>query len=377
MVDTLDDESYVKNYPALVFKKSLLLTAELLETMPLKHLKKTSITLTIILCVFLIYKLFIAAPKNFPKPDIKTVEVEQVQLKDIQQTAQFIGTIKSQKATVLVAKHKGILDRMVESGQKVRKGDLIAKIVNEDIENNHLLSQKAEKIAKLQYERSGQIFQSGGTSKNTVEEKESAWIESQKKLSDARIALNDINLYAPFEGITGIFKIREGSQVQEGDAIVTLYDPSIIIVEFDVPLSVANVIHDGSSIFINQHQYALTHIQKMLDEQLHMCPAYVNIDCDNCIIGTTVDVNVVIQEKKSVIVIPYEAIVLRTGKPFAYVVKNNKAVLIAITLGMREKDQIEITSGLKIGDAVIVHGQTRLYPDVAVKIAREKITKTQ
>lgn len=341
-------------------------------TQTIIRFKKSSIVIVVILCIFLTYKLFYAAPSNPPQQDIKTVEVEKVQLKNIQQTAQFIGTIKSQKATTLVAKSKGILDRLVNSGQMVKKGDLIAKVVNEDIEHNYELSQEAEKIAKLQYDRFNQLLKSGVASKNAVEEKESSWIDYQKKLSDARIALEDINLYAPFDGIVGIFKIREGSQVQEGDVLVNLYDPSSIIVEFDVPISLTNSVQDGSPVLINQHVYPLTHIQKMIDEETHMSPAYVNIVCNNCVIGSTVDVNVVIQEKKSVVVIPYESIVLRAGKPFVYYVKDGKSALIAVTLGIREKELIEITSGLKVGDLVITSGQTRLYPDAPVKIGAEK-----
>ena len=201
-----------------------------------------------------------------------------------------------------------------------------------------------------------------------LEEKESIWIEHQRKMSDAKIAMDEINVYAPFDGIVGIFKIREGSQVQEGDALVSFYDPSTIIVEFDAPISIVKLVHDGSPVFINQRQYALTYMQKMLDEETHMSPAYVNIQCDNCIIGATVDVDLVIKEKQSVIVIPYEAIFLRDGKTFVYIVKDNKTVLAPIELGIREKNLIEVASGLQENDQIIVRGQARLYPGALVKI---------
>lgn len=348
--------------------------------MPLKHLKKnkitqtifrfkkTSITLVIILCIFLAYKLFYAKTDNMPKEEIKTVEVEKVQLKDIRQTTRFIGTIKSQKFTMLVAKSNGILERSVDSGQTVKKDDLIAKVLNEDIERNYILSQQAEKIAQLQYDRLNKLLKSGVSSKSAVEEKESAWIEYQKKLSDARIALDDINIYAPFDGVIGIFKIKNGSQVQKGDVLVSLYDPSTTIVEFDVPLSIINFVHDKSPVFINQREYSLTHIQKMLDEETHMSPAYVSIICNNCIVGSTTNVDVVLQEKKSVMVIPSEAVILQAEKPFVYYVKDNKSVLAPVTLGIQEKKEIEITSGLKVGDLVIVRGQSRLYPNSPVKV---------
>lgn len=331
--------------------------------------KKRSIFIALVILVIGYGSYRYLHPKSFPPQDIKVVEVEHAQLKNIQQTAEFIGTIKSEQATVLIAKSGGILDRFVSSGQWVKKGDLIAKIENQDLERNYKLSQEMEQIAKLQYDRYNQLHKTGVTSKNALEEKKTVWMEYQKKLSDAKIAMDENSIYAPFNGIVGIFKIREGSQVQAGDTLVTMYDPSSTIVEFDVPMSIINLIKDGNPVFINDRQYPLTYIQKMLDEETHMSPAIVRIECNNCIIGSTIDVSLVVRQKQNVIVIPFEALFLSNGKTFVYTVKDNKATLTPVELGLREKESIEITSGLNKNDAVIIRGQARLYPGVAVKLA--------
>ena len=131
----------------------------------------------------------------------------------------------------------------------------------------------------------------------------------------------------------------------------------------------AQQVKDGSQVFINDKEYFLTHIQKMLDEETHMCPAYVGINAPDSIIGTAVDVSLVIQEQHSVIVIPFEAVFLRQGKSFVYIVKEDKATLAPVELGIRDKQFIEITAGLKEGDPIIVCGHNRLYPDIPVVIA--------
>lgn len=338
--------------------------------------KKISVFIGLIILLCISYMIYHAIRSNsLPPQNAKVVEVEKAELQTIQQTARFIGTIRSEQATTLVAKSKGILDRFVNSGQHVKKGELIAQIDNKDIERNFKLSQDMEHIAKLQYDRFSQLQKTGVISQNALEEKKSILIEAQKKMTDAKIAMDEIKIYAPFDGIVGIFKIREGSQVQEGDVLVSFYDPSTTIVEFDVPLSIMNVIHDGSTVFIDKKQYPLTYIQKMLDEETHMSPAYVNIDCQNCIIGSTVDVNLVVKEKQSVIVIPFEAVFLREGKTFVYIVKDEKASLTPVVLGIREKESVEITSGLQKNDVVIVRGQARLYPGVPVIINNKENSK--
>lgn len=306
------------------------------------------------------------SPHAMP-PDSKVVETEYVSTKDIGQTARFIGTLRPKRSTTLIAKTNGTLESLLHAGQKVSKGTLIAKIDNKDIEKRYRLSESAEKIAKTQYERAKKLLDAGLYSKSKVEDQKNIWIEAQKSLSHAKIELDKIQFQAPFNGIVGVFKAREGAQIQEGDPIVSFYDPSNVMVEFDVPASLINLVHEGQSVQVNGKTYALNQVQKMVDEETHMCPAYVNIGCDTCVIGSTMDVDLSVQ-KKDAIVIPYESVFLKDGKTFVYIVHNNKTVLTPVELGIREKEQVEITSGLTPGQEVIICGHTRLYPDMPVKI---------
>ena len=321
------------------------------------------------LFLFLGYWFFISRNSATPQEtDIKVVEVEEVGIKDIQQTIRLIGTIKPKNSTVLIAKTAGILDSLLPAGQVVKKGTLIAKIDNNEIERSYLLSESVEKLARDQYERALLLHKSGHLSKSTVEEKKRLWIEAQKKMSEAKIEFEKIRFQAPFDGTIGLFKAREGVQVQEGDPIVSFYDPASLMVEFGIPASVMTFIHEGQPVRIQGTSYTLTKVQKMIDEETHMSPAYVDFSCENCVIGAGIDVDLTVQRKEKVIVIPFEAVFLRNGKTFVYRVKENKAGLTPVNLGIREKEDVEITSGLQKGDILIVRGQARLYPDIAVKI---------
>lgn len=331
--------------------------------------KKRLIYIAVAVIGILCIKFIFFSPSSNQKPDAKIVEVATVERQAISETTRFIGTIRAQQATMLMIKAKGVLDILIPPGSHVKKGDLIGKIRGKDIDNNTILSKDSVAIAKIQYERTLQLQKKGIVSKSAVEEKKSIWIEEQKKLSDANFQRDQINIDAPFDGIIGLFKIKDGSQVQEGEALVNLYDPTSLMVEFDIPMDIVQTIKDQTPVTIDNKHYQLTYVQRMLDEETHMCPAYVNIQCNDCIIGATRDVDVVIAQKKSVIVILYEAIFLRDGKPYVYLVKNNRATLTPVTLGIREKEQVEITSGIAAGDRVIIRGQARLYPGAPVTIA--------
>lgn len=306
--------------------------------------KRIILPIIAVLIVFISYRLLNSS--TWPQQDQKVVEVETVKYDNIKQTVDFIGTIRSKQQTLLTAKSQGILVTYSKPGQFHKKGDLIAEIDNKNIEKNYKILRKSEQIAKTQFDRANALLKSKFANKNFVEEKKSSWLDIQKKLSDAKISSDEYKIYAPFDGVIGLFKIREGAQVFSGDPIVNFYDPNSLLVEFDLPLSVAEEVNDGAQVFLNNQEYKLTHVQKILDEETHMCPAYVEINCPNCIIGTSTDVTITIDSKSSVIVIPYEAVFLKRSKPFVYIVQDNKAILTRVELGIREKDLIEIDSGL-------------------------------
>ncbi|HRD70683.1 MAG TPA: efflux RND transporter periplasmic adaptor subunit [Legionella sp.] len=300
-------------------------------------------------------------------PD-KLVEVETIQKKNIKQTITLLGTIHPKHATALVAKGSGTLDALIPSGQKVKKGTLIAKIDNADVENNLQLSVSGEALAKAQFDRFSPLIKSGVVSTREAEEKKQAWIVAQKELSKTKIERDNLHFYAPFDGIIGAYKKREGAQVNPGEVVVTLYDPTSLVVDFDIPCSNLTSINEGQKVAILNKEYPLTHVQKMLDEETHMCPADVDIRCEQCLIGSTVTVDLIVAEKKEVIVIPYQALFLRNSKPYVYLVNNNQVELTAVTTGLKEQDQIEITEGLNSGQKLIIKGQERVYPQMTVEV---------
>lgn len=302
----------------------------------------------------------------------KLVETSVLKFGKIQQSIRLLGTIHPTHTSILMAKGSGTLDAVVNTGESVAKGTLIAKIDNPDLEKNLQLSKTAEALAKSQYERLSPLLKTGYVSAKEVEEKKQAWINAQKEVATTTIQLDNLRFYAPFNGKIGAYKKREGAQINTGDAVVTMYDPSSIVVDFDIPCANLTEVHEGQEVHVFNKKYALNHVQKMLDEETHMCPADVDIICKSCLLGSTVDVDLVIKEKQDTIVIPHVALFLRNSKPFVYVVEQGKIALVAVTTGIKQQDKIEVTSGLKPGQKLVVKGQERLYPELAVEIYQPK-----
>jgi len=87
--------------------------------------------------------------------------------------------------------------------------------------------------------------------------------------------------------------------------------------------------------------------------------------------GMFARVNLVLDRKADVPVIPNTAILRDEQGPYVYVVTDSKARRRAVTLGLAEGVLHEVTEGLEPGDRVVVRGQRQLRDGAAVEAIEE------
>ncbi|MCE3044488.1 efflux RND transporter periplasmic adaptor subunit [Legionella sp. 16cNR16C] len=332
------------------------------------RLTKKHILFVILPLVIVAYWLFHKSSVKDNSNPVKVVETLTLKKADIQETIHLLGTIRPKHVAVLTAKGSGILDIMANPGETISKNGLIAKIDNPDNEKSLQLSETAEQIARQQYQRLADpaLIKKGYVSPKEADEQKQIWLAAQKELAQAKLDLDNLRFYAPFDGVVGVYKKREGMQVTQGDAIVTIYDPKSLAVDIDLPCSTLPTIRVGQTVKLLNRNYKLSHVQAMLDEETHMCPADIDIVCKECLIGSTVELDLLVREQKNVIVVPSSAIFLRNGAPFVYILDGGKIKLASIKTGLKDKSTVEITEGLQEGQKLIIKGQERLYPGMSV-----------
>lgn len=307
-----------------------------------------------------------------PKDTPKVVEVQTAVKENIEKTTTLIGRIQAKKSVLLVAKNIGILSKCTPSGQSLKKGDVIARLDNEDVAKSFDLALQAETIAKTQYERTCALAAANAVHKQALEDAKNQWIGAQKNFLSAKQELEKNQFIAPFDGIVGNYKAREEAQVQLGDAVVSFYDPSNMLVEFDIPAYAIENVTVPCDIKIEGRPYTLKTISKTVDPDTYMVPAICDIENTNYFSGQMVDVLLPIESYKNVITLSSDAIFLKEGKPSVYKVIDGKTQLQQIEVGLQEKNKTQITSGVNEGDIVVLYGQDRLYPDTAVEIEKKK-----
>lgn len=322
---------------------------------------------TLVIIVVLVFPFNI----NSNEEEAKIVKVENIKSSNLVSSERLIGVVQAKYSSTIKAKTNGTIQWIAESGQQVKAGQPILKLDNDDISNTYNLAKDKLAIVTKKYNRSQELAHSNLVTKAWLADEQVKLLEAQTDLQNAKNEFDKYIFIAPFDCIIGLAKFRVGSQIKENDELLTIYKPNELIIEVSIPDNLVNNINVGQKVIVNAQELKLSALQKSIDLNTHMAPAYINYECNKCVIGQAENIDIILSEKTNIITIPRYAIIIKEGKPSVFIVKETKAKLINVELGDYEKKMVEIKSGLKVGDQLIISGFQNLSDEQSVQIIKE------
>ncbi|MBN9121335.1 MAG: efflux RND transporter periplasmic adaptor subunit [Planctomycetes bacterium] len=176
-----------------------------------------------------------AVGKKDEKPE--TVVVTSPMTRDVAVTQRYAGQIRAHRYIEIRALATGVITEVpVKEGQAVKKDDVLFK-VSPALYQAKLDAELAEvKIAQLEFDHTKKL---AAGDKPVVSQQEAALAEAKLARAKARAKLAEVELNftivrAPFDGLVGRLREREGSLVKKGDPLTPLSDNSVLWVYFNV-----------------------------------------------------------------------------------------------------------------------------------------------
>lgn len=156
--------------------------------------------------------------------------------KTIISTQQYVCQIHSCQHIEVRALEGGYLDEIrIKEGQAVKKGDLLFKILP-TLYQAKFNSEVAEaQRAQIEFNNAKNLSEKGIVSPQELALKQAELAKAQAKVDLARAELNFTDVKAPFDGIVDRQRYQLGSLIEEGDALTTISDNSLMWVYFNVP----------------------------------------------------------------------------------------------------------------------------------------------
>lgn len=297
------------------------------------------------------------------------VEAETIVKGDLSKSVKLLAHVSSKQETTFLSHIKGRLKSIyVEEGKAVKKGTLLAELDNEELLREMSHATTKVKLAQDQFDRLSQLQKSNAQSQANLDRAHEALLREQIAREHVEDRLSKTQFFAPFDGVCGVFRIRPGQTVKDGDVIVSCYDASGFSLNIDVPETLIASVEPGQAIRLKDAESKLLSVQKSIDPNTHMALARAEVPGTWPVSsGQLVSIEVDVETRKDIISVPKGAIFIKDNNSFVYTIVDGKANLQSVTAGLEGKNRMEVTEGLNAGDKIILKGQENIWPTRAVK----------
>jgi len=193
---------------------------------------------------------------------------------------------------------------------------------------------------------------------------------------DIIVKLKDGNIIAPFNGVLGYRGITEDILGSDNSIIITLDDSSIIISDIKIPETFAPFIKKGLPVEAKFSGYKnkiyrgkIDGVSSRINAETRSLLTRIKINNENfeLIPGSLLEVTVNYNKRKSISV-PDTSILLEGNKAYVYSIsKDNTANRTEIKIGLRNNGNVEVLSGLNVGDIIVAEGLKKVRPRGKIK----------
>ncbi|MBP5642772.1 MAG: efflux RND transporter periplasmic adaptor subunit [Bacteroidales bacterium] len=298
------------------------------------------------------------------------VEIAVVDFADGTNFRNYVGSIKSE-VKVTLSFHLGgtLTDIYVHNGQKVKKGDIIAKVDETTAKSLHDAALASLNQAEDGYKRLKQVHEEGGIS-------DVRWVQMETDLEKARQTeistrknLEDCTIYAPQDGIISMEDHVVGQMMRPSETFCNLIDMNKFIVEFTVPEKEVGMINIGdkawaeiSALNINDEEVVISDKSIVSNPFGHTYTVKAKIDLNGkeALPGMVAKVRIN-SAALSGIVIPASCVQTVADGLAVWTVKNGKSHRSIIEVSDFVKNGVLVQKGLENGDTIVTVGYQKLY----------------
>lgn len=297
----------------------------------------------------------------------------------------FNGVVRSAQRADLSFQISGRVNHIfVNEGDRVTKGQLLAKLDPEDAKTVFAAAQLELTDASKAYQRGKAIYESSqAISKSNLDKLLVRYDLAKNRVNEAKNKLNDTHLVAPFSGIIGRKLVDNHVQVQANNPVLTLHniDDLEVVINITDNVMMAGVKCQKGLAEINNNPglalpLSLRTFATQADPITQTYSVVLGIDNTrglNILPGMAVKVSPDLaacpQENRNPIIVPLIAVVPdNQNKQFVWIVQaDNTVVKRYINVGKVNKNCITVVSGLKVGERIVIAGVSKLKQGMEVR----------
>ena len=298
------------------------------------------------------------------------------------------GNVKTKQNVLIYPEMAGTLERVyVKEGQKVAKGQALAKIDDGGMAQQVAQLEATTALAKTTFERQKRLWEQKIGSEIQFLQAKTNYEASKNQLDQLKKVLDKATIRAPFSGVIDDVIKDQGTVVAPGPGseVFRIVNLSNMYIEADIPETYITNITNGKDVEIN-----FPILGKTLTTQVRQTGNFINpanrtfaIEIGVPNTDKSIKPNLTAKLKindytnKEAILIPQSIISENAeGDQYVYVIKNisadtGTATQTVVKTGKTQGDVIEILEGVTAGDILINAGARSVKNGQEVKIINQ------
>ncbi|WP_299108897.1 efflux RND transporter periplasmic adaptor subunit [uncultured Tenacibaculum sp.] len=353
----------------------------------------------VVLSVFSLLFLSCGKEKKEVQQSLRPVKYQQIGYLGGDKIRTFSGTAKTDKIINLSFRSSGIITEFnMKLGQKVRKGQLLAKLDNvqsrlsfEQARTQVNSAQSQMNTAKLGLNRVRSLYEKGSASLSDFENSKNSYKTAQEAFNSAKRGL-DIQaeqikfgfIYAPDSGVIASVSAEIDENVSPGQTIATLNAGTEMEITLGLPESVINGVKENMKVDVTFTALAdkkfvgkVTEVAPAVSANTATYPVKIAVTNPSDLIKSGMASNVTFDFgnhtlDNKVLVAPANAVGEDSNGNFVFVVngEGEKGTVKKqkVTIGKLTSEGFEITSGLNAGQKIATAGLQTLLDGQEVKL---------
>lgn len=294
-----------------------------------------------------------------------------------QEKLEVPGTLIAAESAEIHPETSGRIARLfLAEGQNVAAGYLIAKIDDADLQAQFVKLQAQLDIAQQTEQRQSKLLAVQGISQQDYDLSMLQVRNLKADIGILQTAIDKTEIRAPFAGKLGLKNISIGAYVTPASVITTIQQTQPVKVDFFLPEKYANELKPGATIEFRVTGSSLIHTAVInatapglsLNNRSLNYRATVQSKDPSLLPGAFATLTIRLEENPAALMLPAQAVIpLARGKRVIRY-SGGKTEFVDITTGARTTDQVEVTSGLKAGDTILISGLMSARPNSPVQI---------
>lgn len=290
------------------------------------------------------------------------------------------GSIEAWTTLSLLSKLNGTIEEvMVREGQKVTKGDVLARIEAEDYRIAVERAGAAYTLAKAEYERDKAIYSKGVIPTAELDTKKSHMETARADYENAQLQYSRCAVTAPMNGVVRKLDAKVGLQLSVGDPIGEILEIDRLKAVVGIPESDVTAVRGletvdislqalGDRIITGNVHYLSSSPETVA--RLFRLELAIDNSSGEILPGMFVRADVVKRTVPDAIVVPFYSVISRNNDQYVYVEDDGIVAKKKVTLGIMEKWMVEVTEGLAAGDRLLVEGHRDVEDKQKVKVVK-------